>query len=415
MDAPILGQVALSYSPVIDQKRRILATRLSVFPMQPGKWLPVAELLNTLGAICPPDGPQLALSVRSEGVLAELLTVQPNPNLLIEVPKFMACDPQHRDAIMTLAANGNSLLLSGRPDHPLPKDILPCFRYSIIDVADERRTLGAHAPPPGVLRSIGFWQEGVHSRADMDAAFGRGAIAVVGWPLQSPPTDEPPARPALRGLRAPAGGRSNLDSSRPELSAIIQLINQVEDEVALSELEVTLRRDPTLAFKLMRYINSPLFGLNTEISSFSHAVMLLGYQRLKRWLALLLVTAGDDPNQRPLMYAALRRGLMMEALAIEMGDEDHKSDMFICGIFSLLDRMLNKPFEALLQSIPVVDGVEQALLGAGGPYQHALDLVRVTEGGFGHDIREQAEAALLDMRGVNRALLHALGAAQQLM
>ncbi|HMW22052.1 MAG TPA: HDOD domain-containing protein [Burkholderiaceae bacterium] len=415
MDAPILGQVALSYSPVIDLKRRIVATRLSVFPLQPGKWLPVAELLNTLGAICPPDGLQLALSVRSEGVLAELLTVQPNPNLLIEVPKFMAGDPQHRDAIKTLATNGNALLLSGRPDHPLPKDILPCFRYSIIDVADERRALGDKAPPPGVKRSIGFWQEGVHSRADMDAAFGRGAIAVVGWPLQSPPKEEPPERPTLRGLRAPAGGRSSLDNSRPELSAIIQLINQVEDEVPLSDLEATLKRDPTLAFKLMRYINSPLFGLRTEISSFGHAVMLLGYQRLKRWLALLLVTAGDDANQRPLMYAALRRGLMMEALAIEMGDEDHKGDMFICGIFSLLDRMLNKPFDALLQSIPVVDQVEQALLGTGGPYQHALDLVRATEGGFGLDIREQAEASLLDMRRVNRALLHALGGAQQLM
>jgi len=415
MDAPILGHVALSYSPVIDQKRRILATRLSVFPLQPGRWLPVAELLSALGSICPPEGPLVALSVRSEGVLAELLTVQPNPNLLIEVPKFMAGYPLHRDAIMTLANHGNSLLLSGRPEHPLPKDMLPCFRYSIIDVADERRTLGGKAPPPGVKRSIGFWQEGVRSRADMDAAFERGALAVVGWPFQAPPKDQPAEAPTLRGLRAPVGSRSKLEDGRPELSAIIQLINEVEDEVPLSDLEATLRRDPTLAFKLMRYINSPLFGLSTEISSFSHAVMLLGYQRLKRWLALLLVTAGDDPNHRPLMYAALRRGLMMEALATEMGHGDCKSDMFICGLFSLLDRMMNKPFDVLLQSIPVVDDVEQALLGAGGPYQHALDLVRATEGGFGHDIREQAESSLLDMRGVNRALLHALGGAQQLM
>jgi EAL and modified HD-GYP domain-containing signal transduction protein len=415
MDAPILGQVALSYSPVIDHKRHILATRLSVFPLQPGKWLPVAELLNTLGEICPPEGPQLALSVRSEGVLAELLTVQPNPNLLIEVPKFMAGNPSHRNAIMTLAGNGNALLLSGRPDHPLPKDILPCFRYSIIDVADERRTVVGLAPPPGVQRTIGFWQEGVQSKADMDAAFSRGAIAVVGWPLQAPPVDAPPAAPTLRGLRAPVGRTSSLDNGRPELSAIIQLINQVEDEVPLGELEATLKRDPTLAFKLMRYINSPLFGLSSEITSFSHAVMLLGYQRLKRWLALLLVTAGNDPNQRPLMYAALRRGLMMEALAVEMGDEDHKSEMFICGIFSLLDRMLNKSFAELLQTVPVADEVEQALLGGGGPYQHALNLVRSTEGGFGPDIHQLAEASLLDMRSVNRALLHALGGAQQLM
>ena len=152
MDAPILGQVALSYAPVIDRKRQTLATRLSVFPIVPGQWLPVAELLSSLGRVWPADGPKVALSIRSESVLAELLTVQPSPSLLIEVPKFMACDPVHRESIMTLAANGNGLLLSGRPDHPLPKDMLGCFKYSIIDIADERRADGV--VPAGVPRRM---------------------------------------------------------------------------------------------------------------------------------------------------------------------------------------------------------------------------------------------------------------------
>jgi EAL and modified HD-GYP domain-containing signal transduction protein len=414
MDAPILSQVALSYAPVIDRKRQTLATRLSVFPIVPGHWLPVAELLNSLGSVWPADGPKVALSIRSESVLAELLTVQPSANLLIEVPKFMACDPVHRESIMTLAANGNALLLSGRPDHPLPKDMLGCFKYSIIDIVDERRNDGV--VPAGVRRTIGFWQDGVTDLAQMEASFDRGATAVIGWPLADRPSvdEAPAASPTLRGLRAPAR-RPLADRGRPELNVVIELINQVEDEAPLGDLEGTLRRDPNLAFKLMRYINSPLFGLSKQVNSFSHAVMMLGYQRLKRWLALLLVTAGDDPDQRPLMYAAVRRGLMMEALAVELGDEDSKGEMFICGVFSLLDRMMKKPFEELLNTIPVPDAVEHALLGSGGPYLHALKLARATEGGFGHDIREHAEATLLEMRGVNRALLHALSGATQLM
>lgn len=419
MDAPILGQVALSYAPVIDRKRQTLATRLSVFPIVPGQWLPVAELLNSLARVWPADGPKVALSMRSESVLAELLTVQPSPNLLIEVPKFMACDPVHRESIMTLAANGNALLLSGRPDHPLPKDMLGCFRYSIIDISDERRTDGA--VPAGVRRSIAFWQDGVTNLAQMEAAFERGATAVIGWPLADQPATaaaQPAAMPmsasTLRGLRVPAR-RPSAEGGRADLSAIIELINQVEDEVSLGEIEATLKRDPTLAYKLMRYINSPLFGLSVEINSFSHAVMMLGYQRLKRWLALLLVTAGNEPEQRPLMYAAVRRGLMMEALALELGDEQSKGEMFICGVFSLLDRMMKKPFEELLRTIPVPDAVEHALMGTGGPYLHALQLAQATEGGFGHDIREHAEASFVEMRGVNRALLHALSGATQLM
>ena len=404
MDAPILAQVALSYSPVIDRHRNVIATRLTVFPIVPGQWLPVAELLSTVGQVWPADGPQVALSVRSESVLAELLSVLPSANLMVEVPKFMACDPVHADAIMTLAAAGNTLLLSGRPDHPLPKHMLGSFKYSIIDIADERR-LTTSPPPPGVTRSIGFWQEGITTQAEMEGAFGRGAVAVVGWPMGEPPSEVTAA--SLRRATAAAG--------RPDMQVVIALINQVDDEAPLAELEATLKRDPNLAYKLMRYINSPIFGLRVEVSSFSHAVMLLGYQRLKRWLALALVTAGNDPNQRPLMYAAVRRGLILEALGGESGDDAARSELFICGVFSLLDRMLQMPFSRLLETILVPNQMAQALMAREGPHAVPLALARALEGGTVHDIRECAEQAMFDMRSVNRALLHALAGATQLI
>jgi EAL and modified HD-GYP domain-containing signal transduction protein len=82
------------------------------------------------------------------------------------------------------------------------------------------------------------------------------------------------------------------------------LINRVDREEPADRLEAVLKTDPTLAFRLMRYINSPAFGLSVEINSFRHAIMVLGYNRLKRWLALLLASASKDPNVKPVMYAA---------------------------------------------------------------------------------------------------------------
>ncbi|MFM2053488.1 MAG: hypothetical protein RL456_1525 [Pseudomonadota bacterium] len=395
-DAPILGQVALSYCPIIDRHRNVMATRLTVFPVGHSRWLPVGELMHTVGQVWPADGPQVALSVRSEGLLADLLMVQPTSNVMIEVPKFMAADPQHRDSILTLAANGNTLLLSGRPDHPLPRELLGAFKYSIIDLADERR-LDAPAPPPGVKRSIGFFQEGVTTIEQMEGAFRRGAVAVLGWPV-----DE-----AVKPRRTQS-------ATRPDLQVTIELINQVNDEEPVSRLEATLKRDPSLAFKLMRYINSPVFGLTVEVTSFSHAVMLLGYQRLKRWLSLLLVTAGNDPNLRPVMYAAVRRGLLMEALAPEGCGSEVRNEMFICGVFSLLDRMFQQPFVDLLRTLPVPDGVYQALAEERGPYHGLMALVRTLEGGTGLDVREHVQANDLPMRRVNRALLKALASALHL-
>ncbi|PXW93712.1 EAL and modified HD-GYP domain-containing signal transduction protein [Sphaerotilus hippei] len=398
MDASILGQIALSYSPIIDRERNVMATRLTVAPLNPGQRLAVDELLETVSGVWPADGSRVSLSVRSESLLADLLAVQPTANVIIEIPKFMASDPVHRDDILKLAANGNMLLLSGRPDLPLPREVLPAFRYSIIDLADDRR-LHENGLPAGVQRSIGFFQDGVHSLADMEGAFRRGAIAVLGWPMDD----------VVQGKASRTGS-----ATRPDLQVTIELINLVDDEAPLPQIEAALKRDPTLAYKLMRYINSPLFGLRVEISSFTHAVMMLGYQRLKRWLALLLVTAGNDVNLRPVMFAAVRRGLLMEALAEGTADETMRSEMFICGVFSLLDRIFQQPFAELLKTIPVPEQVVRALAHGDGPYMGSLELVRAIEGGTMHDIREHAEQSMLDMRTVNRALLKSLSGALQL-
>jgi len=192
------------------------------------------------------------------------------------------------------------------------------------------------------------------------------------------------------------------------MQIVVELIHRVDNEDGVDKLENTLKRDPSLAFKLLRYINSPAFGLRVEISSFRHAIMLLGYQRLKRWLALLLATASKDVNLRPVMFAAVRRGLLMEELVAGNGDEEMRSEMFICGVFSLLDRMFQESFAKLLGSIPVPERVYQALVKSEGPFQPYLAMVKAAEGESVHDYREAAEQLLMSIAEINRAQLRAL-------
>ena len=185
-------------------------------------------------------------------------------------------------------------------------------------------------------------------------------------------------------------------------------------ESAVDRLETTLRRDPSLAFKLLRYINSPAFGLRVEINSFAHAIMMLGYKKLKRWLALLLATAGQDPNLKPVMFAAVRRGLLMEELARGTGDEEMKSELFICGVFSLLDKMMGEPFDTLLRSIPVPERVFQALAEESGPYWPYCQMIRAIEAESLFDIRDAAEQLLMGQGELNRSVLRALAGASQI-
>ena len=227
-DLPILGQVALGYSPMIDRKRNVVATRLTLFPLRADSELDASQLLAAVGEVWPAGGPQASLNVLSESLLQQLLAAAPSTNLMIEVPSFMAVAPQHGAALRALHARGVPLLLKGRPLSELPREVLPCFRWSIVDVDEERRVAGS-AAPPGVTRTIGHVQSGVRTLAQMEASFERGAAAVLGWPIED--IDAKPGRKA----------------QQPDMQVVVELIHRVDAEEPIDRLEATLRRDPTLA------------------------------------------------------------------------------------------------------------------------------------------------------------------------
>ncbi|MBC7992607.1 MAG: HDOD domain-containing protein [Rhizobacter sp.] len=397
-DNTILGQVALGYSPFIDRSRAVSATRLTVFPLHPEATPDVAQLLHAVGGVWPANGGKASLNVLSENLLQDLMRAAPSPNLMVEVPAFMAVDPANIEALKNLHAAGTVLLIKGRPLKELPREVLPCFTYSVIDLADDRRineTSGA--APAGVERNIPHVQAGVRTLAELEGSFARGAAAVLGWPIDD-----------VINMSLAKGKQPQTD-----LQVIVELIQRVDKEEPIEKLEGTLKRDPSLAFKLMRYINSPAFGLRVEISSFRHAIMMLGYQRLKRWLALLLATAGKDGNMKPVMFAAVRRGLLMEELVRSSGDEEMRNEMFICGVFSLLDRMFKQPFSELLKTIPVPERVYQALVDGSGPYQPYFALVQAVENESLYDFRSAAETLMLSVSEINRCVLSALTSASQ--
>jgi EAL and modified HD-GYP domain-containing signal transduction protein len=108
---------------------------------------------------------------------------------------------------------------------------------------------------------------------------------------------------------------------------------------------------------------------------------------------------------------------MLEELAKSQSDGEMRGEMFICGVFSLLDHLLQQPFADLLSSLPVPERVRQTLLASepgDGPYGPYLELVRAVESESAFDIREAADRLLLGPAEVNRALLAALLAARSL-
>lgn len=399
-DSPLFAQIHLGYMPVVDGRRNATGLRLTFMPVKPEVQPDAAELIRVLATAFPEvSGSKrgaalsLLLNVASGSLLDQVLALQPPERFGVEVPSFMSTDPARALHFQELQKQEVALVAKGRAVSALPASLMKCFRALIADAADE--DLGIDRPSSLGRRAYETYIDGARTAAEVDLAFKSGATAVIGWPV-----DE--ALPPSRGGVAPG------------LKGIIELMNLVDQQESIDRMERVLKADPTLAFRLLRFINSAAFGLRVEVTSFRHALMLLGHLRLKRWLALLLVSATEDASSRPLLHLAVRRGFLMEELAISTGQEELRGEMFICGVFSLLDKMLRQPFEDLLEHVPMPSRVQVSLLGAGGPYDQHLALLTAVERSSFVDVRELADRLSIPVADVNRAVVSALVSAREL-
>lgn len=194
----------------------------------------------------------------------------------------------------------------------------------------------------------------------------------------------------------------------PHKVLLLNIMRQVQGEADTAEIAESLKQDPLLAFRILRYLNSPALGLSHRIDSLSQALVILGRQRLTRWLAVLLFSV-HEPNFGDwlMVEGALTRGKLMEELGKRIMRDQPTDPLFLTGIFSSLDRLLHRPLAEILDDMPLGEDVRAALLERSGPY---APLLAVAEAGEDYDLtrlEETARLAGLDPASVNRALLAA--------
>jgi EAL and modified HD-GYP domain-containing signal transduction protein len=392
-----LGAVALCYAPLIDKNRKAIGNRLTLLSVDTQNKADLGTLLADLNQVWPAQGPPTLIAPLDTAIEDSVNGWQPPANAVLEIPGIQLSDPVLQSAVQILFRDGKKLALRGRTEAPLPPALLSCFEYSIIHISEDRRINAdgtATAAPAGVKRRMPFIITGVKSVAEIDGAFSRGATATVGWPL-----DEALYRSA-RPLQA---GQA----------IVLELLRLVRDDAPLAKIDQVLKRDPAVAFKLLRLVNSAAFGLAVQITSFQHAVMMLGYKKMTRWLSLLLATATKDANTFPLMHASIRRGLFLESLAAT-NDAERRDELFITGAFSLLDRITGASFDQLFELITLSDNVVEAIRNRQGPHACYLSLVESIERADPIGVVEKLEELAMPVVECNIALLQALGTADLL-
>lgn len=168
---------------------------------------------------------------------------------------------------------------------------------------------------------------------------------------------------------------------QPGELAVLELMNQVRTCEDLGEIEEPLRRNAALTLRLLRFANSAATGLRQPVHTVRDALTLIGLKTLYRWLALLLVTANPTPSNALLARTAVTRGRLCELLGRDRLDRQAQDDLFIVGLFSLVEPLMGAPLDRVLDWLPMPAPIVQALLHRTGPYAPFLRLAEASERG----------------------------------
>jgi len=397
----ILDHLTLAYAPLLGRWREMAGVRLKLLPSGHQARPDAEGLLRALGEAWDSHGSAPEETAASSGAApwpvlldvtgstwAERLLEQPLPGWVgLAMSATVAQDAALADRLRAARAAGTWLVARAPSWEQVPEPLRDCFGDLLVEAE------GGVAPGARLGRNT--WVEGARTLAEVNGFFEHGARGVVGWPREA----------------EPAVGRD----IRAEVPVVVDLMNRVERQEPLENLERALKTDPTLVFRLLRYINSAALGLRVEVTALRQALMLLGYLPLLRWLSrMLLDAAAKEGASRPLVHLSVRRGFLMERIGAVSGQSAEASEMFLCGMFSLLDVLLQRPLGELVATLPLPERVRSSLLEPDGPYSLHLRWVEAAEGSSPSAIREALGALRISPRVANLAVLQGLASARML-
>jgi len=210
----------------------------------------------------------------------------------------------------------------------------------------------------------------------------------------------------MRARHIPANQASHL--------RLLQII--APPELNLDAVENLIKHDASLCYRLLRYLNSPLVGIPSPVRSVRHAMALLGERELVRWLRMATALVMGQDKCSDLVLSSLVRARFCELISPKV---DHaNSDMFLIGMLSLMDAILEVPMGVVVEGLAFDPEIKEALLGAKKgsetPLTPLYRLMLAREEGDWEEVTLQAKKVSVSLPQVNRAYNEALAWAREM-
>lgn len=291
------------------------------------------------------SGKRAFINVTRETLLDEQIYLFPPEMAVVELLEVIRPDEEVLRACRKLKDHGYTLALDDYIDDdcmaPLVElaDIVKVDFISVRD--DERRKLADKLARPGLT----LLAEKVETFEDFETARLAGYSYFQGYFF---------ARPSMLARKDP-----------PSTSAsYFQLLKEIHrPELDYLQIEKILRGDPTLSYKLLRYINAVAFGTRSEVTSIVYALSILGEVLIRKWVAVVAMVGMASEGRLEAVRSSVIRGAMCEAVARAGGLRGQIENAYFMGLFSMIDALLERPMNVILDELPLANEIKDALTG----------------------------------------------------
>lgn len=166
--------------------------------------------------------------------------------------------------------------------------------------------------------------------------------------------------------------------------------------------------DVALTYKLMRLINSPAFYTNSKITSVNHALVLLGFNEIKKWITVIMMRDLGASKPDEIVKSSLLRAKMAEQIAASLGMRSRKNEMFLVGAFSMIDTLMDRSLFDILSEIPLEIEIVEAILGFDNELREVFSFVLAYERGEWDKVNKMCKDRKIDAKKIRDAYIKSL-------
>lgn len=309
------------------------------------------------------DGRPGYINVPRNLLLLDFLELLPPHLTVIEVLEDVQPEPKVVAALRRLRAHGYTIALDDFVDSEQAERLVALsdiVKVDFVETTPAQRVemLARHRRPDLV-----FLAEKVETREEFDEARRLGFTLFQGFFFCKPQTQ----------------GRKDLP--RNKINYVRFLKEVTREELALDVIEEIIKAEISLSAKLLRYLNSAYFGLQDEITSIHQALIHMGERPLRRWGTLLALFGLGEDKPLELVRTCLVRARFCETLARGTEVDAEALDLYLTGMFSAIDALMDQPLDQALAEIGLKQQVQEAIRGDDSVLGRAFGLAVACERG----------------------------------